>query len=139
MKHSIHLLGFLASVAMLFGCGTSEEQHAAGHAHDGASAAVADSGRWQANAETLDGIHGMQALVAGYPANGLTATLLRDSLDARISVIFQRCTMKGEAHEALHRYLIPLQGLIRRIPEGSSGSQLDSLQQHLRHYDEVFY
>lgn len=47
--------------------------------------------------------------------------------------------MKGEAHEALHHYLLPLQELIKRIPDRASGTQLDSLDQHLRQYDEVFY
>jgi hypothetical protein len=100
---------------------------------------AADSTRWPANPETTEGIRGMQALVEGYPANGVSSVTLRDSLDARMAMIFERCTMKGEAHEALHHYLVPLQELIHRIPDEASGAQLDSLQQHLRHYDEVFY
>lgn len=140
MKHAAHFVSALVSLALLFGCGggTSVEHHVPDHAH-GTVEMASDSARWSANPETTEGIRGMQALVGGYPANGLTEHLLRDSLDARMALIFERCTMKGEAHEALHHYLLPLQGLIHRLPEGSSSPQVDSLRRHLRHYDEVFY
>lgn len=138
MKHTIPLLSALTSIAILFGCGTSEEQHAADHTH-GVAPTHTNGGRWPANPETTEGIHGMQALAEGYPGNGLSSRLLRDSLDARMSMIFERCTMKGEAHGALHQYLLPLQDLIGRIQEEKSGAQLDSLRQHLRQYGELFY
>ncbi|MCB0783366.1 MAG: hypothetical protein KDB87_10680, partial [Flavobacteriales bacterium] len=38
-------------------------------------------GRWPANAATTEGVRGMQALVVGYPDNGLTGGLLKDSLE----------------------------------------------------------
>ena len=140
MKHEGHLACALVFLVLLFGCGggTSEEHHAPDHAHGAVEMAV-DSTRWQANLETTEGIRGMRALVEGYPANGMSSGPLRDSLDARMALIFERCTMKGEAHEALHHYLLPLQGLIHRIPEGASSAQLDSLRHHLAHFDEVFY
>lgn len=140
MKHAVHLVYALIPLVLLFGCGggTSVEHHDPDHAH-GTVEMAADSTRWPANPETTEGIRGMQALVEGYPANGVSSVTLRDSLDARMAMIFERCTMKGEAHEALHHYLVPLQELIHRIPDEASGAQLDSLQQHLRHYDEVFY
>lgn len=109
------------------------------HEHAATAAVNADSARWQANAETTEGIRGMRALVDGYPANRLTSGVLHDSLDARLGLIFARCTMKGEAHEALHHYLLPIQDLIGRLPERSSPDQLDSLREQLRHYDDVFY
>ena len=103
------------------------------------SAASADSARWKANPETTEGIRGMSALVEGHPGNGLSASQLRDSLDGRMALIFERCTMTGEAHEALHRFLLPMMGMIKRIPEDGAGAELDSLRDHLRRYDEVFY
>ncbi len=141
MKHPIHFVIATVSTVLVLGCGpgTSEEHRADHHAHGVGTTAHPDSARWQANGETTDGIHGMQVLADGYPANGLTSGLLRDSLDARMSMIFERCTMKGEAHDALHHYLLPLQDLIDHIPEEKSAAQLDSLRQHLHHYDEVFY
>lgn len=131
-------------VMLLIGCGGGtahehEHHHTAMHEHAGTAAATTDSARWQANSGTTEGIRGMLALVDGYPANGLTSGVLHDSLDARLGMIFARCTMKGEAHEALHHYLLPIQDLIVRLPERSSPAQLDSLREHLRHYDEVFY
>ena len=141
MKNPGLLLGALSSLALLFGCGgTAPDEHgAADHEHHDKAVEHMNSERWQANPETTDGIQGMQALADGYPANGLTSGQLRDSLSTRMALIFDRCTMKGDAHDALHRYLSPLQGSIARIHEGSSKASLDSLRQHLRHYDKVFY
>jgi hypothetical protein len=81
----------------------------------------------------------MRELLEGYPGNALNGTQLRDSLGAQMEMIFERCTMKGEAHEALHQYLQPLQGMIGRIPDAPGAVQLDSLERHFGLYDEVFY
>ncbi|MBL8011879.1 MAG: hypothetical protein JNJ64_14840 [Flavobacteriales bacterium] len=125
--------------ALLSSCagGTVHEHPQKGPAHAGTPAAV-DSVRWQANPETTEGIRGMQALVDGLPGNGLGGAQLRDSLNARMAMIFDRCTMDGEAHEALHAYLLPLMGMIKRLPDEPSSAHVDSLRTHLRHYGEVF-
>ncbi|HOP44426.1 MAG TPA: hypothetical protein PLA11_12985 [Flavobacteriales bacterium] len=96
-------------------------------------------GRWPANAATTEGVHGMQALVAGYPDNGLTGGLLKDSLEERMGTIFVRCTMEGEAHEDLHDYLLPLMGMYRELPADPDSAQLAAIRLHLAAYDERFH
>lgn len=131
--------GILITAVLLTGCGgsgTGGRQHRDA-VHD-STVAVAGNDRWRANPETFEGIRGMQALADGFPANGLSGPQLRDSLDARMAMIFERCTMDGEAHEALHRYLLPMLGMIKRLPDAPSDAHVDSLRQHLRHFDEVF-
>lgn len=130
----------LIGSVLLLGCGGDTMP---GHRHDdpaqGSGTAAVDSARWQANPETTEGVHGMQALVDGYPGNGLNGPLLRDSLNARMAMIFERCTMDGEAHEALHTYLLPLMGMIKRLPDTPNDAHVDSLRTHLHHFGEVFY
>lgn len=72
MKQESHLVSALVSLALLSGCGggTSVEHHDPDHAY-GTVEMAADSTRWPANPETTEGIRGMQALVGGFPANGL--------------------------------------------------------------------
>ncbi|MBK6628225.1 MAG: hypothetical protein IPJ87_07320 [Flavobacteriales bacterium] len=140
MKERLISGNALIATVLLFGCGDGkvlEHQHD-GTAHDSSTAAV-DSLRWQANPETTEGIRSMQALVEGLSRNGLSGIQLRDSLDARLAMIFERCTMDGEAHEALHAYLLPLMGMIKRLPDTPSEAHVDSLRTHLHHYGEVFY
>jgi len=95
-------------------------------------------GRWKANPETIEGIRGMRALVAARPGSGLEGGLLRDSLEARMGAIFEGCTMEGEAHLALHDYLVPLMKLLRDLPDSPEPSQLDSISAHLSLFDERF-
>jgi hypothetical protein len=97
-----------------------------------------ESVRWQANEATIQGVRGMQGLTAGYPGNGLAGGLLRDSLQERMALIFEQCTMEGEAHEALHEYLLPLIGIFRELPDDPKRSQLDSITAHLSRFDEQF-
>lgn len=95
-------------------------------------------GRWKANPETMVGIRGMRALISAYPGSGLDGSLLRDSLDARMGAILERCTMEGEAHHALHDYLVPLMKLLHQLPDSPEPSQLDSISVHLALFDERF-
>ncbi|MCB0808847.1 MAG: hypothetical protein KDB96_06165 [Flavobacteriales bacterium] len=96
-------------------------------------------GRWPANAATTEGLRGMQALVEGYPDNGLTGGLLKDSLEERMGTIFVRCTMEGEAHEDLHDYLLPLIGMYRELPADPDSSQLAAIREHLEAYGGLFH
>lgn len=139
MKNDFRLLAALTSATVLLSCGSSSEQRAEDHVLDGASTQVEDSVRWQANPETIEGIRGMQALVAGYPSNGLASGVLRDSLEARMALIFERCTMEGEAHEALHTYLLPLISALRTLPDEPTSVELDSIAGHLGRFDEQFH
>ena len=96
-------------------------------------------GRWPANAATTEGVRGMQALVEGYPDNGLTGGLLKDSLEERMGTIFVRCTMEGEAHEDLHDYLLPLMGMYRDLPEEPDSAQLAAIREHLAAFGDRFH
>jgi hypothetical protein len=120
------LLGWCCSA----GPGTASEDNAHGHP-------IIDH-RWPVNAETQAGIRRMQAVIAAYPANGLTGAELKDTLGAQLDGIFTNCTMEGEAHVALHDHLVPLMSLMSDLPDDPSAEQVEAIGAHLRTFDEEF-
>jgi hypothetical protein len=135
-------LGLAFSTMLLGACSTATTE-----SPPDANVAVTDSAmqpasveldRWKANEATVHGIRRMEALVDGYPENGWDGGRLRDSLQERMALVFERCTMEGEAHEALHAYLLPLIGMYRELPDEPGSSDLDSIAVHLARFDERF-
>lgn len=41
--------------------------------------------------------------------------ILADSLTAEFQMIFQNCSMEGEAHDQLHNYLLPILGKFNKL------------------------
>ncbi|MBE2251656.1 MAG: DUF4149 domain-containing protein [Myxococcus sp.] len=97
--------------------------------------------RWKANPETSEGVHAMAALVREALATARPADETATKLDEALQRIFQQCTMTGEAHEALHTFLVPLVGLIPelRASQGeATTATLRKLEAQLARYDERF-
>jgi len=99
--------------------------------------------RWVANPETTQSIDTMLLLIA--PADDLIDTNGYSDLEERLqneySRIFKRCTMKGEAHNQLHSYLMPLKKKIVELGDGSLEKRKGALQDlkvHLELYADYF-
>ncbi|MBL8922928.1 MAG: hypothetical protein JNJ54_29030 [Myxococcaceae bacterium] len=92
----------------------------AAHAHHADGPTTAPRGqRWEANRETVEGVRTMQALVTKAQADRLTTLEAASELRMAWSGIFERCTMTGPAHEALHGFLVPLGGLLGELENAS--------------------
>lgn len=99
--------------------------------------------RWKANPETTEGINNMIALMDSFSDTEDVSAYgpLQDSLQAEFNMIIQKCTMKGEAHNQLHNYLLPMKEVIA----GLSTSDLDNnksnykrLKEQLAEYSDYF-
>ncbi len=110
--------------------------------HEGTEAAVQldDNGqRWIANPETTAGIAQMQAILEKY--DGQNGGAIREELEAAFQDIFRQCTMKGEAHDQLHNYLMPMKGLMEQTGSddaAASRAAAESLKAHLSEYSTYF-
>ncbi|MDP1919052.1 MAG: DUF4149 domain-containing protein [Myxococcales bacterium] len=101
--------------------------------------------KWKANAETTEGITTMLTLVrqaAQRPdATPADVKATAAQLDEAFQNVFRRCTMTGEAHEALHAFLLPLAPLLKEL-EGREGPAavrtLHQLEEHLERYATSF-
>jgi hypothetical protein len=113
------------------------------HAHSATPVNLNNGEKWMANAETTEGIHKMSSRIAEFTAQPKTEDYhaLSVQLEDDFNNIIQRCTMTGEAHEQLHRFLIPIAENIKQLKSESieicSGA-LDKLNKHLAEYENYF-
>lgn len=100
-------------------------------------ALTVDHGRgWNANPETSSGIANMASILGAYdPASG-DPKGLKASLEQEFGLIFERCTMTGEAHEQLHNYLLPIHHQLRDFE--ATEAQRKALGEHLAAYGTYF-
>ena len=105
--------------------------------HDTLPAVTLDNGqRWKANPETTSGIANMVGILGAYePASGDPAAL-KAALEEEFGLIFERCTMEGEAHEQLHNYLLPIHHQLRDFT--ATEEQHAALSAHLAAYGDHF-
>ena len=147
-----YLFSAIAATLFTFGCGTTDhdsddhagtaEQHAEGTAeHDesgDASAVKLDNGqRWAANAETTQGIANMAALVNNFDPGTQPPDTLKAELGREFALIFERCTMTGEAHEQLHNYLIPIHKRLNAMNPADEAERA-TLKDYLATYGNYF-
>lgn len=96
-----------------------------------------DGKRWIANAETTEGIARMSALITGFDPVSGDAKALKAGLEEEFALIFERCTMTGEAHEQLHNYLLPIHQELGTI-DLSNAEERDELKAYLGTYGSYF-
>ena len=99
-----------------------------------------DNGKkWKANPETITGIRNMRRLTDAGIAGTLQQQPLVDSLQQELKTIFDKCTMKGEAHEQLHQYLVPLKNRLDILKTGAKREEtLLDIRAYLETFDNYF-
>ena len=134
MKNSLLLILFLS---VFFQACTGSDDHS--------GAVQTDNGKlWTANPETTDGIANMQVILVKYENETLesgTQDKLKTELENEFQNIFKQCTMKGEAHNQLHNFLVPMKamfdGIGSEVPEETTAA-VNELSQHLATYKNYF-
>lgn len=92
--------------------------------------------RWKANPETTTGIAHMVDILGAYDPSGGDPKALKDTLETEFGLIFERCTMSGEAHVQLHNYLLPIHQQLRDFQ--GTGPEREALGQRLAAYGTYF-
>ena len=160
-------LVFCISLALMISCGSTpkeathdhkhDEAHDHGHDHDhgaprtaedvpddGVSTVTLNNGaKWKANQETTDGIAQMQRLIEGFTdiEDVEAYESLKSDLTNEFSLIFENCTMTGEAHNQLHHFLLPMQEMFDNLVSGDLETQkqtLHDLDERLKTYETFF-
>lgn len=144
----------LSATLVTAGCGTvtNDDPATATHQADGAQAdhteesnvaeetpkvSLDNGNRWKANPETSTGIANMAATLRSFDATTGNADTLKAELLREFNLIFQRCTMQGEAHNQLHNYLIPMHQALNTF-NGSDPHQRENMAAHLAQYATYF-
>lgn len=129
MKKIIYL--FPISLVFLVACNNStqkEEKHEmtemnkeaeSNHQHEESQPKVQlDNGKkWKANPETITGINNMLGLVQDGIDGKKELATLHEPLQLEFKTIFEKCTMKGESHDQLHNFLLPLKDELAKFKE----------------------
>ena len=98
--------------------------------------------KWSANTETIEGVHNMMKLVDNTFETNEDYQKLAEDLGTEKSAIFNKCSMKGEAHDNLHSFLMPLIEKIKQLEESSeienSSKITNEIKLHLNEFDYFF-
>jgi len=92
--------------------------------------------KWMANEETIEGIQNMKQIV-GSSSNILSHDSVKKSLQNEINTIFLKCNMKGEAHDQLHNYLLPLKAKVNELSDDDQ-LKIDEIEIYLNDFSEYF-
>lgn len=99
---------------------------------------------WKANDYTSIGMNNMIKLMqdlAINKANIKDFELLTGNLKNEFTLIFQKCTMKGEAHNQLHNFLIPINNEFENLESDNietAKTSYDRLLKHIKTYSLYF-
>jgi hypothetical protein len=97
--------------------------------------------KWQANPETTEGILAMKEHLDAFRNLGLDDyNQLRVNLELEFQTIFEKCTMKGEAHNQLHNYLYPMRDCFSDLSKGTETAEkaFITLEKYLPMYFDYF-
>ena len=99
--------------------------------------------RWEANLETTEGVKKLQMQLKGFSGKESVESYakLTKELEVTFAEIFEKCTMKGEAHNQLHNFLKPMLDLFDGMKSGDlkeCEKSFDILNKHLTLYKEYF-
>lgn len=112
------------------------------HKHADKALRLNDGKKWQANPETTEGIAAMSKLMIAFASNETgNYKSLKTDLEKEFQTIFKKCTMKGEAHNQLHNYLLPMKKLFGGLDSDSPTAQkttFEQLNKHLAVYAQYF-
>jgi len=102
-----------------------------------------NNARWKANQETTEGIKKMLKTVSDFSSDASIEDYktLKLNLEKDFSEIFQKCTMKGEAHNQLHNYLKPMLPMFDAFESDDASirsSNLKKMKRHLSGYLNYF-
>lgn len=142
-SHSFNVLLALC----MFACSPSiSKNDTLSYKDDGKTVSVtlANDTLWKANTYTSVGIDKMVKLMQDLTiknANSKDFELLTENLKNEFTLIFQKCTMKGEAHNQLHNFLIPINNEFEHLESDdieTAKASYERLLKHLRTYSLYF-
>lgn len=101
---------------------------------------LVDGKKWEANPETTEGIRNMHAALKDFSAGGGRIEDLAGRLEQEYQYIIQKCTMKGDGHQQLHHFLVPVQHYIQQIKTGDRQAEesVAPLKEHIESYGNYF-
>ncbi len=128
---------------------SNHEQHEqddhTGHDHGDADEALVlnDGKKWEMNPEMLTIVRSMEKEVNAFHSEKLTdMQALGAKLDGQVNDLTASCTMEGQAHDELHKWLLPFIHNIKHLKEATTNAEgkesVDDLKESLVEFNQYF-
>ena len=103
------------------------------HAHGDEEIQLNQGQKWKVDAEMLSIIRAMENDVASFKGSELAEYIsLSEKLKNNIDLLTSNCTMKGQAHDELHKWLLPYIDLVNAFSEAKNGADTEKLFQDVK-------
>ena len=140
-------IAFLATVVLLlFSCNTKSKEEKTTeikteeHQHSESETIQLNNGeKWKVDDNMMIHIRNMEKEVVHFDQEKSTNySLLADKLKTNIDILTSNCTMKGQAHDELHKWLVPYIELVDSFSKEKSANQFTEIQNSFLTFNQYF-
>ena len=140
-------IAFLATVVLLlFSCNTKSKEEKTTeikteeHQHSESETIQLNNGeKWKVDDNMMLHIRNMEKDVVHFDQEKSTNySLLADKLKTNIDILTSNCTMKGQAHDELHKWLVPYIELVDSFSKEKSANQFTEIQNSFLTFNQYF-
>ena len=140
-------IAFLATVVLLiFSCNTKSKEEKTTeikteeHQHSESETIQLNNGeKWKVDDNMMIHIRNMEKDVVHFDQEKSTNySLLANKLKTNIDILISNCTMKGQAHDELHKWLVPYIELVDSFSKEKSANQFTEIQNSFLTFNEYF-
>lgn len=129
------ILTLLVFSLLLFGCGNSTNEKSNNqtevaehneHHHDDESEAIElnNGEKWQVDANMINHIRNMENDINSFAnVEQKDFKSLAEKLQSNIDLLTSNCTMKGKAHDELHKWLLPYIDMVKELSEAKDETE----------------
>ena len=147
--NKLKITSILLSTFFLFSCNdkannksaeTSQDTKTEVHEHSNDETIQLNDGqKWKVDVDMMAHIRIMENDVTSFdketPEN---YQLLADNLKKNLDLLTSNCTMKGEAHDELHKWLLPYIELVDDFSKDKSNENLAKIQESFTTFNQYF-
>ena len=140
-------IAFLATVVLLiFSCNTKSKEEKTTeikteeHQHSESETIQLNNGeKWKVDDNMMIHIRNMEKDVVHFDQEKSTNySLLANKLKTNIDILTSNCTMKGQAHDELHKWLVPYIELVDLFSKEKSANQFTEIQNSFLTFNQYF-
>lgn len=148
------ILTLLVFSLLLFGCGNSANEKSNNqkevpeqdeHHHDEESEVIElnNGEQWKVDANMITHIRNMENDVNSFAKiEQKDYKSLAEKLQSNIDLLTSNCTMKGKAHDELHKWLLPYIDLVKELSEAKdeieASKQFENIQTSFTTFNQYF-
>ena len=131
---------------LLFSCNTKSKEEKTTeikteeHQHSESETIQLNNGeKWKVDDNMMIHIRNMEKEVVHFDQEKSTNySLLADKLKTNIDLLTSNCTMKGQAHDELHKWLVPYIELVDSFSKEKSANQFTEIQNSFLTFNQYF-